>query len=290
MGDRTRLLEQRLVLRRQLGPAVDVDQGRAADRAQRHVRGVPLAHLVGAVGLVGVGRREGRGIDRAALERGVDFGRVDRGRDGADLLHRSTDAGQRAHAHALEVIDALGCLAAADELVVGQQRGQERLGVPARELLHHQRVVVEGHMDLLLHRRVLDRQEGQVERREHRQLLRMVGGADVGHLQAADLQEVQKLLGLAEALVADLDLELAAGALVHELAQRLDVLGGRARLAPGGELPFHLGPIDDLRLGERITRPRNYARCHHGSNSDAFETAHECLLISSQHPCLRPAC
>ena len=76
-----------------------------------------------------------------------------------------------------------------------------------------------------------DRQERQVERREHRQLLGMVRGADVGHLEAADLQQVEQFLGLAEALVADLDLELAAGALVHELLELLDV-GGAARGLP----------------------------------------------------------
>ena len=45
-----------------------MDQGRAADGAQHHVLREPLADLVGPVGLVGVGRWKGSGVDRAAFE------------------------------------------------------------------------------------------------------------------------------------------------------------------------------------------------------------------------------
>ena len=137
----------------------------------------------------------------------------------------------------------LGALPRPTNSLLGSSDDRYGMAFQPANSFTHQRMLVEGHVDLLLHVGVGDRQERQVERRVHRQLLRMVGGADVGHLQAADLQEVEQLLGLAEALVADLDLELAAGALVHELACSVSMFWVAARGLPqAASFHFTSGP------------------------------------------------
>jgi hypothetical protein len=61
--------------------------------------------------------------------------------------------------------------------------------------------------------------------------------AELGHLEGANGDAVQILLGLGQAAVADLQFEVPAGLLLHQLRQLLHVLGKGASLTPQGHVP-----------------------------------------------------
>src|SRR3546814_8502910 len=73
-----------------------------------------------------VAERKRRGLERAALQGGVDFRRRYGRRDRADGLHRLAETRQSAHAHALPVVERFGRIADAHELVLRRERGEER--------------------------------------------------------------------------------------------------------------------------------------------------------------------
>src|SRR3546814_17104130 len=73
-----------------------------------------------------VAERKRRGLERAALQGGVDFRRRYGRRDRADGLHRLAETRQSAHAPALPVVERFGRIAVAPELVLRQERGEAR--------------------------------------------------------------------------------------------------------------------------------------------------------------------